>query len=118
MFSVVESCLVAHREFITVMFTLALILTGLASTVIAARSVRELSKQRVFQEWVCLRGVVHTTELALSELRSRALAAESDQQGLLLDETVAGLSLTIDHAQRRIAEIEVELGMHGQGVRK
>lgn len=111
----IEIFLVVHKDFLTLIFTLVLILTSLVSSIIACLSVREVRRQCLFQEWVCLRGILHSSQLALAEFSSKAATAAPEQQGVAIDEAIANLLHTIDRTQKRITQIEDRLQMQQQG---
>lgn len=106
----IELSLVAHKDFITLIFTLALILTSILYTGITYLNVRELRRQSLFQEWVCLRNIFHSSQLALFEFKSKAATA-NERQGLVIDEIVASIENSIDMAKERITQIEDNLRM-------
>ena len=109
-----EDCLVAHKDFITLAFTLMLILTSLVSTIIAYLSVREVRKQCLFQEWVCLQSILHGSQLALFEFESKGATAMTEQQGIKIDEAVTNLKRIIERTQERITQLEDRLLMQHQ----
>ena len=106
----IESFLVTHKDFITLFFTLVLILTSLVSTIVACMSVRVVRRQYLFQEWVCLRNILHSSQLALFEFKSEAATA-NEEQSYVIDDAVRGLSCTIDTTRERIIQIEDRLRM-------
>ena len=110
----IEDFVVAHKDFITLFFTLVLILTSLVSATIACLSVREVRKQCLFQEWVCLRNILHSSQLTRAEFMSKAATIENEQQGVAIDEAIANLEHTIDRTQKRITQIEDRLRMQHQ----
>ncbi len=109
MFEQIETFLVAHEDFITLIFTLVLILITLVYTIITRLSVRELKRQCLFQEWVCLQSTFHSNQLALFEFKSEGATTTNEQQGIVLDEAVASLEHTIRRTKERIVKIEDSL---------
>ena len=109
MFEQIETLLVAHKDFITLIFTLVLILTTFVYTILTRLSVQELRRQCLFQEWVCLRSTLQSNQLALFEFRSKGATTMNDQQGVVIDEAVTSLEYTIGKTQERITQIEDRL---------
>lgn len=102
----IENCLIAHKDFITLAFTLALILTSLVSAIIAYLSMREFRKQSWLQELVCLRFILHSSKLTLFEFKSKCITATTEQEGVEIDRAVVEMQNIIEQTQERIAQLE------------
>lgn len=114
----IENCLIAHKDFITLAFTLVLILTSIAYVTISYLTVLAIRKQSLLQEWICLRNILHNSQLALFKFKSQVATAANEQQGIAADEAVANLERIIDMIQKRTEQIENTLAIQQQRERK
>lgn len=110
MLKLLESWVISHKELITLGFTLGLIAAGVGSALIAYLSVREMRRQRVFQEWAYLSNIHNNSQLALLEFRCKP-AEESGQQKIERDVVIASLEGFLEKVQERITKIENRLSI-------
>lgn len=107
----IENCLIAHKDFITLSFTLVLILSSIAYVTISYLTVLAVRKQSSLQEWICLRNILHNSQLALFKFKSQVATVTDEQQGIAVDEAIANLKRIIDMIQKRIEKIEDTLAI-------
>lgn len=107
----VETFVIIHKELITLVFTLVLILIGAISIIIAYRSLRTIHNQVLFQEWVFLSNIHYSCQRDLFDSEARA-EDMSGRSRTVMDQWIATLRLMIERVQSRIDRIERQLSMN------
>lgn len=106
-----ESSIIDHNVVITLAFTLALILSTAVLAFVTYLSVKEIQKQLLFQEWICLKNIVHNNQITIFGLQATDGISTDPRQGTAIDAAIAKLNHDSNQTNERIQNLETILKM-------
>ena len=104
MISAIENFAVCHKDFITLLFTLVLIIISLSSIIIAFLGFHNMRKQILFQEWIFLNNSLYNIQRDFNDVEMKKIGLRGNKR-IKADKWTTILKTMISETQSRIDQI-------------
>ena len=96
-----ELSIIEHKDVITLLFTLILIIFGICTTYISFKSIEELKKNREYQLWIFLKKTLINLKNTLCDYKTQTKDTK-DTKKLVLDESSKDIELIIENIEKKL----------------